>query len=143
MNDLEYRFATQDDAEWLAEMNQELIRDEGHRNRMSLAELERRMSDFLEMGYSVVIAACDAVDIGYALYRQDPDWIYLRQLFIKREMRRRGICRQMIAWLKENPWKNSERIRAEVLTGNREGISFWRTVGFDEYCITMEMENLK
>jgi hypothetical protein len=58
-------------------------------------------------------------------------------------MRRRGICRQMIAWLKENPWKNSERIRAEVLTGNREGISFWRTVGFDEYCITMEMENLK
>ena len=35
MRELEYRFATQEDAALLAEMNQQLIRDEGHRNRRS------------------------------------------------------------------------------------------------------------
>ena len=37
------RRATLADAALLAELNRQLIRDEGHRNSMSLAELETRM----------------------------------------------------------------------------------------------------
>ena len=37
---MEYRFATAADAPVLAVMNQQLIRDEGHRNPMTLPELE-------------------------------------------------------------------------------------------------------
>jgi hypothetical protein len=33
------------------------------------------------------------------------------------------------------------RIRTDVLVGNKIGIDFWKAVGFQEYCITMEMEN--
>ncbi|MDB5384773.1 MAG: hypothetical protein JWM11_419, partial [Planctomycetaceae bacterium] len=38
MNPIHYRFATLDDAELLAAMNQQLIRDEGHRNPMNLTQ---------------------------------------------------------------------------------------------------------
>src|SRR5437870_9469274 len=42
-----YRHATLDDCPLLAELNCQLIRDEGHRNRMTLPELEQRMRGWL------------------------------------------------------------------------------------------------
>ena len=48
MNDLQYRFATQENVQLLAEMNQQLIRDEGHRNKMTLPQLQERMSGWLQ-----------------------------------------------------------------------------------------------
>ena len=32
------------------------------------------------------------------------------------------------------------RIRLEVLVGNANGIAFWRSIGFQDYCVTMEMD---
>ncbi len=122
-------------------MNQELIQDEGHRNKMTLPELEQRMSDFLQNEYDAVIASSGKNDIGYALYRQDPEWLYLRQIFIIKTMRRKGFGRRFIEWLKNDPWKDCKRIRTDVLVGNAVGIDFWKTVGFKEYCVTLEMES--
>ncbi len=139
--ELKFRFSTRSDVPWLARMNQELILDEGHRNKMTLPELEQRMSDFLQKEYDAVIASLDQNDIGYALYRQDPGWLYLRQIFVIKSMRRKGFGRKFIEWLKNNPWKDCKRIRTDVLVGNIVGIDFWKAVGFKEYCITLEMEN--
>ena len=47
---MEYRPATPADAPALAAMNAQLIRDEGHRNRMTVAELEGRMAGWLASG---------------------------------------------------------------------------------------------
>jgi GNAT superfamily N-acetyltransferase len=141
MNDLEYRFAMQKDVSLLAEMNQQLIRDEGHRNKMTLLQLQERMSGWLQGEYTGVIFSKKSEAIGYALYRKDPEWIYLRQLFVKTEARRKGVGREVISWLKKNAWKEAKIIRVEVLVDNPEGISFWKAVGFKDYCITMEMEN--
>lgn len=138
---LGYRFAAEEDASLLAEMNQALIRDEGHRNKMTLPELRKRMSGWLQGEYTAVIFSKELETAGYVLYRKDPDWIYLRQLFVKAEMRRKGIGRQAISWLKKNAWKDTQTIRIEVLVGNPAGISFWKAVGFKDYCITMEMKN--
>jgi len=126
----------------LAEMNQQLIRDERHRDKMTLPRLRERMSDWLRGEYKAVIFRRGPQTVGYALYREEPQWIYLRQLFVKAEMRRKGIGREAISWLKENVWKDSKIIRVEVLTGNPQGISFWKAVGFKDYCITMEIENI-
>ena len=141
-DELKFRFATECDVSWLARMNQQLIKDEGHRNKMTLAELEQRMSDFLQTEYEAIIACLNQTDIGYALYRQDPEWLYLRQIFVIEKMRRKGIGRRFIEWLKDNPWKKCKRIRTDVLVDNIGGIDFWKVVGFKEYCITLEMENL-
>ena len=126
---------------WLARMNQELIRNEGHRNKMSLSELEQRMSDFLRNKYEAVIVSSGRNDIGYVLYRKEPEWLYLRQIFVIDKMRRKGIGRGIIKWLRDNPWKNCKTIRTDVLVDNTIGTNFWKAVGFKDYCITMEMEN--
>jgi len=139
--ELKFRFATQSGVTWLAKMNQELIQDEGHRNKMTLPELEQRMSDFLQNEYDAVITSSGKNDIGYALYRQDPEWLYLRQIFVIKSMRHKGFGRRFIEWLKNNPWRDCKRIRTDVLVGNVTGIDFWKSVGFKEYCITLEMEN--
>ena len=141
VHELEFRFAKESDVLLLAKMNQQLIRDEGHRNKMTLPELEQRMSNFLQKEYDAVIASLGETDISYALYRQDPEWLYLRQIFVIEQMRRKGFGRKFIEWLKNNPWKKCERIRTDVLVDNTTGIDFWKAVGFREYCITLEMEN--
>ena len=140
-DDLEFRFATESDVSWLAKMNRQLIQDEGHRNKMSLPELEERMSDFLRDEYEAIIVRSDTKDIGYALYRRDPEWLYLRQIFVIEPMRQKGVGRRMIEWMRNNPWKESKRIRTDVLVNNPTGINFWKAVGFKDYCMTMELEN--
>jgi len=141
VKDLEFKFAMQEDMPLLAEMNQQLIRDEGHRNKMTLSQLQERMSTWLQGEYTAVIFNEGPETVGYALYRKDPEWIYLRQLFVKVDLRRKSIGREAISWLKKNAWKENKIIRVEVLVGNPQGMSFWKAVGFKDYCITMEMEN--
>jgi GNAT superfamily N-acetyltransferase len=121
-------------------MNARLIRDEGHRCRMSLDELQERQVRWLSADYQALLFTAEDRPVGYALYRQEPDWIYLRQFFVEPECRRQGIGRRAVAWLLENAWKDAQRVRLDVLTGNRTARAFWESVGFREYCLTMEIE---
>ena len=121
-------------------MNQQLIPDEGHRNRMTLAELEGRMAAFLTGDYSAVLFEEAGRLLGYALYKQEAEWIYLRQFFVLPENRRSGVGRMAFQWLQSNVWRNWPRVRVEVLTNNPTGIAFWRSIGFTDYCLTMERE---
>ena len=52
---LSHRSARTADAAMLGQMNQQLIEDEGHRNRMSVPELERRMRAMLEGDYTATL----------------------------------------------------------------------------------------
>jgi GNAT superfamily N-acetyltransferase len=133
-----YRIATSVDAHLLAPMNFQLIRDEGHRNPMSVAELETRMQGWLAGEYEAVLFEDDQGAAGYSLFKREPDWIYLRQFFVQPNRRRHGIGRAAMTWLLENVWKDAPRIRLEVLVGNSQGIEFWRSMGFGDYCMTME-----
>lgn len=45
---MDYRFATSGDAALLAELNYQLIRDEGHRIPMTVSELADRMRTWLK-----------------------------------------------------------------------------------------------
>jgi GNAT superfamily N-acetyltransferase len=135
---MQYRMATPDDAHRLAEMNQWLIADEGHRNRMSLGELTERMRGWLENDYRAVIFDEPEGWVGYALFRTEPDWIYLRQFFIRKDRRRKGLGREAIEWLSTNVWSDAARLRLDVLINNTAGLAFWKSLGFKGYCLTME-----
>lgn len=135
---MQYRFTNTADVPLLARMNAALIRDEGHRNRMSLAELEERMAGWLGGEYDAVIFGDSDEPIGYALFRRDSDSVYVRQFFVEPAHRRRGNGRAAFEWLAANAWRDAPRIRLEVLVGNAAGIAFWRSLGFEDYCITME-----
>src|SRR5947207_14598911 len=88
-----YRRARVADAALLAELNQQLIADEGHSNPMTLPELLARMKEWLRKEYRGVIFERENKVVAYAIYRVDPGLIYLRQFFVSRQYRREGIAR--------------------------------------------------
>lgn len=140
MDTLSFRYARVEDAELLAPLNAQLIRDEGHRNSMSEAQLAERVAAWLRSDYSAVIVESGKAIVGYALWRTGPEFIYLRQLLVVPAFRRRGVGRQTLNWLSKNTWVGSPRLRIDVLIGNTAAISFWRAIGFHDYCLTMEIE---
>jgi GNAT superfamily N-acetyltransferase len=119
-------------------MNLQLIRDEEHRNPMGISQLSERMAGWLQSEYQAVLFEENGTPVGYALFRLEPEFVYLRQLFVVPEQRRRGVARDALRWLWANAWADAPRLRIEVLVGNASGREFWRSVGFTEYCITME-----
>lgn len=137
---MQIRRADLSDSHLLAQLNHELIRDEGHRNAMSVAELEARMKDFLDGRYEAHIFSAHCRTIGYVVARREAEFVFVRQFFILPESRRRGFGRSAFQWLLENVWRDVPRLRLDVLVGNESGIAFWRALGFSEYCLTMERE---
>ena len=137
---MHYRFATTEDAKILAPLNFQLIRDEGHRNPMDIEQLAQRMKGWLSGEYEAVLIEQDRSLVGYALFRREPEHIYLRQLFVVPELRRKGVGRAALQWLWQNAWQGVQRLRIEVLVENIVAREFWRSVGFREYCVTMEAQ---
>jgi GNAT superfamily N-acetyltransferase len=122
------------------DLNAQLIRDEGHRNPMTMQQLADRMSGFLRSDYRAAIFAESNQTAGYALFRRELEHIYLRQFFVCPHLRRRGIGKAALKWLWESAWSDATRVRIDVLVDNSPGTGFWKAVGFREYCLTMEAE---
>jgi len=133
------RRAILNDCALLAELNHQLIRDEGHRNRMTVPELEQRMKGWLASEYVAVLFENGGEVVAYALYREQPEAIYLRQLFVVRNRRRKGIGKEAIKILRSKIWPKNRRLTVEVLVQNEAAAAFWRAVGYKDYCLTLEM----
>ena len=112
---LRFRRAIPADAEMLGRMNHQLIQDEGHRNPMTLHELQGRMTVWLAGEYTAVIFEDLAGVAAYALFREEPQLIYLRQLFVHRDRRRRGYGLQAVEILRRDFWPARKRVTADVL----------------------------
>jgi predicted acetyltransferase len=134
-----FRRATLDDCHLLAEMNHQLIRDEVHRNKMTVPELEQRMNRWLAADYVAVIFEEDGEVVAHALYRDEPEELYLRQLFVVRNRRRQGIGRAAMQILRTQIWPKNKRLTVSVLVHNTTATAFWRAVGYQDYCLTMEI----
>jgi ribosomal protein S18 acetylase RimI-like enzyme len=134
-----FRPATLDDCALLAELNHQLIRDEGHRNPMTVPQLEQRMRGFIEGEYrAIILEEYDEV-VSYALYREGPDEVYLRQLFVVRHRRRKGIGRRAVEILRSQVWPKNRRLTVEVLVTNAAAVAFWRALGYVDYALTLEI----
>jgi len=136
---MNFRRATLDDCAQLAELNYQLIRDEGHRNKMTVAELGQRMEAWLASEYNGVIFENGGEIVAYALFREEPKQIYLRQLFVARNRRREGIGRKVVEILRTKIWPANKRLTVDVLVHNTAAIAFWRAVGYQDYCLTLEI----
>jgi ribosomal protein S18 acetylase RimI-like enzyme len=136
---MNYRKASVDDSEFLGSCSRMLIEDEGHRNPMTVDRLTALMRDWLLGSYEAVIFEQSGRFAAYALFRDEGSSIYLRQLFVDREQRRRGIGWEAVRILTSQIWPPSKRITVAVLAGNRAANRFWRAVGFEDYSILLEM----
>ena len=124
----------------LAELNHQLIRDEGHRNPMTVAQIEARIRVWLTSGEyrAVLFEEIDGV-VAYALFRETDGEIYLRQFFVVRHRRREGIGRRAMEELFANVWPRSKRLTVSVLVKNGPAIAFWRALGYADYDLTLEI----
>jgi len=134
-----FRPATPNDSPLLATMNHQLIRDEGHRNRMTVPELEQRMRSWLSGEYRAVLFEDNGQVVAYALFREQPEEIYLRQLFVVRDRRSQGIGRKAVELLRTQVWPKTKRLTVEVLVANKRAVAFWRSIGYTDYCLTLEI----
>src|SRR5690348_12088298 len=134
-----FRTATLDDCPHLAELNHQLIRDEGHRNPMTVPQLEQRMRGFIEGEYRAIIFEEYSEVVAYALYREGADEVYLRQLFVVRHRRRKGIGRRAVEILRSQVWPKNRRLTVEVLVSNATAVAFWRALGYVDYALTLEI----
>lgn len=136
---MKHRFAITADLDLLAEWNHQLIRDEGHRNPKTVAELRERMHGWLEGEYRAVIFLVEDEAVAYALFKESDAEVYLRQLFVAHERRRQGIGRAAIRRLREQVWARGKRLTVEVLVANAPAVAFWRAMGYRDYSLMLEM----
>lgn len=134
---MELRTAVERDLPLLAELNRQLIRDEGHSNPMSVEELQSRMRAWLARTYTAVMFLSEGAVVGYALYRTDNAGIFLRQFFIRREKRRRGLGREAMDLLSSRVWPAGATVTLEALRSNQSAIDFWHALGFEDYALTL------
>lgn len=140
------RAATAADLPAIARMNRALIEDEGHRNPMTLDQLQARAQGFLASpDWHVDLIEQDGRIAGYATWRWESDIaepsgqrIYLRQFFIAREARGAGLGRRAFALLMHERFPPGARILLEVLHSNPTGQAFWARMGFEPYAVHLE-----
>ena len=135
---LAWRETSEADVDLLAEWNHQLIRDSGHRNPMSIEQLAERMRKWLQGEYRAVIFSCDQ-PVAYALFKRDDEMIFLRQMFVRRDRRRSGIGRAAFEILRKEIWPTTVRLTVDVLCRNVAATGFWRSVGYQDYCLTLEI----
>jgi GNAT superfamily N-acetyltransferase len=137
---MQYRLASAEDCPTLAVLNAQLIQDEGHRNAMTVAQLEDRMRGWLSSGeYQALLWEDHHEVVAYALFRETAVKVYLRQFFVVRHRRREGIGRQAIAVLLTQVWPRHKRRTVSVLVQNAPAVAFWRAVGYTDYALSLEI----
>ncbi len=97
------------------------------------------MRGWLADQYRAVIYEEGGGVVAYALYREQSDEIYLRQLFVVRSRRRQGIGRHAVEILRSQLWPQNKRLTVEVLVANRNAVAFWRAVGYVDYSLMLEI----
>lgn len=136
---MDLRMATISDVDTLAELNHQLIADEGSDNAMSVPQLAERLTEWLEDRYRAVLFEEDGAPMAYALFRDDGPSIYLRQFFVAREHRQAGVGRAAMEKLLIEVFPAGKRVVVEVLAANQRGLAFWHALGFTDYFHTLEL----
>src|SRR5262245_30194465 len=110
---MRYRQATSADTALLAELNRQLIDDEGSGHQAALSDLTTHIKHWLTTDHKAALFEQDDQIVAYAIYREQPDAVYLRQFFVDRRYRRQGIGRRAIQLLLSEVWPHKRRVVVE------------------------------
>ena len=89
--------------------------------------------------YGAVFFEADCGTVAYALFREEPEELYLRQLFVVRHKRRQGLGRKAVEILRSQIWPRNKRMTVEVLVADTNAVAFWRAVGYRDYALRLEI----
>lgn len=137
---MEFRYAEESDAAFLADINRQLIEDEWDGGGMSLQRLEERMLRWIrEDNYTAVLFLEEGATVAYSMVSVDEDSAYIRHFFVLKEHRGKGVGRRAIQVLLSNVIPAYARVTLDVLASNHTGHGFWQSQGFRDYAIRMEL----
>ena len=85
----------------------------------------------IDVGYASVYGDAMASEVThlYCLYRDSGGYYYMRQLYVDRTHRRKGIATRLLDWLYENVWTD-KKVRLDVLAHNEDAVAFYKKYGF-------------
>ncbi|HET6620357.1 MAG TPA: GNAT family N-acetyltransferase [Dongiaceae bacterium] len=132
--------ATQADIPLLAALNLELYEDERHPYPLDLPALTERMARWVAGEYQVLLFRRGARVAGYAVWREEEFGAYLRQFFICRDQRRRGVGRAVMTLLRRDALPPDRPLHLEASVWNTGAIAFWRALGFRDFGLSMELK---
>jgi len=132
------QICTEADLDELAVLNKQLIEDEGHDNKMNIAELRERMRGFIAGTYCAYLFKAGGKTVGYALVDRARKPCYLRQFMICRDTRRMGYGTAAFKALLQTP--GTTTIDIEALVWNASGVAFWHALGFKDRSIYMRYD---
>lgn len=141
MSTLRYRFAGARDAQLLARLNLLLVEDGADFGSPDPGFFQRRMQRWLGDGHNRAVLFEDERGRlqAYAVYKEDAAEIYLRQFLVLRAARRRGVGREAYTLLRTRIWNADKRLTLEVLSANRAAYRFWRSLGYRDCAVTLEI----
>jgi ribosomal protein S18 acetylase RimI-like enzyme len=106
---------------------------------MTVPELEHRLRGWISGEYRAIVYEDGGEMVAYALFREQAEEIYLRQLFVVRGRRSQGIGRRAVEILRSQVWPKTKRLTLEVLVSNKRAVSFWRSLGYADYALSLEI----
>jgi ribosomal protein S18 acetylase RimI-like enzyme len=106
---------------------------------MSVAELESRMRGWLASEYRAAIFEVASEPVAYALYRMENDGLHVRQFFVARGHRRKGLGRRALTLFCGKLVPDGATLSLDVLAHNHNGLAFWRALGFREYKVSFRL----
>ena len=127
------------DAELLGELSRQLMEDENQPDTATLAQHQQRMRMWLEADHAAVIFKYNKEVVAYALYLEEAHQVWLKQFFVLRDARRKSIGQQAMRILRSLYWPAGKRLVVEVLMTNEAAIAFYKTIGFRDYNVTLEI----
>ena len=137
---MDFRYAEESDAAFLADINRQLIEDEWDGGGMSLRRLEERMLRWIrEDDYTAVLFLEEGATVAYSMVSVDEDSAYIRHFFVLKEHRGKGVGRRAIQVLLSRVIPPYARVTLDVLASNHTGHGFWQSQGFHDYAIRMEL----
>jgi GNAT superfamily N-acetyltransferase len=84
------------------------------------------------------MTAAGSASVAYALLRDTPEWVHLRQFFVARDRRRRGIGARAVALIRDSVFPPDKPVIVEAMAWNHRALSFWRAVGFADRYVGLE-----
>jgi len=133
---LRIRSATIDDASLLRTLIRELADYEHELHEVLITEEDLVRDGFgAAPKFQAIIAELESQVVGYALFFEVySTWrgsqLFLEDLFIRPQFRRRGFARQMLAFLAQVARnRNCHALRWEVLDWNQPAIDLYRSLG--------------
>ena len=133
------REAIDSDVPLLAELNRQLIQDQRASNTLSLDQLAERLRGWLAAEYRAALFELEAEPVAYALFRPAESGVHLRQFFVVRSRRRRGLGREAIERFRERFVPAGAALTLDVLVHNTPALAFWRALGFREHALTFRL----